>query len=100
MVLIPLLFLFLISIQIVIATNIRNSDVALAQGEASQRAISQQFHSGDEIIEIGGGIQKIRVLITHRSRRLPQVVPGLLTFLGGNPSSEVIGVAVLEPVNP
>lgn len=100
MVLIPLLLLFLIGIQIIIATNIRNSDLALAQGDATKRAISQEFQSGDEIIEIGGGIQKIRVLITHRSNRLPQIVPGLLSFFGGNPVTDVIGVAVLEPINP
>lgn len=98
--LIPLIFLFLIGIQIVISTNIRNSDVALAQGDASQRAISREFKSNDEIIEIGGGIQKISVLITHRANRLPQIVPGLVKLFGGNPTTDVIGVAVLEPVNP
>lgn len=100
MVLIPLLFLFLIGIQIVIAANIRNSDFALAQGDASTRAISQQYEGEDEIIELGGGVQKIRLLITHRSNRLPQIVPGLVSFFGGNPATDAIGVAVLEPVNP
>lgn len=100
MVLIPLLLLFLIGIQIIIATNLRNSDAALAQADASSRAISHDFLSEDEIIEIGGGLGKVRLLITHRSNTLPQIVPGLVALFGGNPQTDVIGVAVLEPINP
>ena len=52
MVLIPLLILFLVGIEIIAATNLRNGDVALAQGEASRRAISGEIYSSDEIIEL------------------------------------------------
>ena len=99
LVLIPMLILFLIGVQLIVATNIRNAEMALAQGEASARAISHQYQPGDEVIEVGGRIEKIQVLITHRTRILPQIVPGLVALMGGNPVSDVVGIAVFEPTN-
>ena len=100
LVLIPMLILFLIGVQLIVATNIRNTEMALAQGEASARAISHQYQLGDEVLEVGGRIQKIQVLITHRTHILPQIVPGLIALMGGNPVSDVVGIAVIEPTNP
>jgi hypothetical protein len=94
-----MLFLFLIGAQIIAATNLRNADLAMAQGDAANRAISQQFHVEDEVIEIGGGIEKIRVLVTHRSHSVLQLVPGLLEIFGGAPKTQVVGISVIEPVN-
>ena len=99
LVLIPTLFLFLIGAQIIAATNLRNADLAMAQGDAANRAISQQFHADDEVMEIGGGIEKIRVLITHRSHSILQLVPGLIEIFGGAPKTQVVGISVIEPVN-
>ena len=99
LVLLPMLFLFLIGAQIIAATNLRNADLAMAQGDAANRAISQQFHAEDEVIEIGGGIEKIRFLITHRSHSVLQLVPGLLEIFGGAPKTQVVGISVIEPVN-
>ena len=99
LVLIPMLFLFLIGAQIIAATNLRNADLAMAQGDAAERAISQQFYAGDEVVEIGGGIEKIRVLITHRSHSVLQLVPGLIEIFGGNPKTQVVGISVIEPIN-
>ena len=96
-VIIPLLILFLIGAQIIAATNLRNADLALAQGDAAARAISQEFHSDDKVLEIGGRVEKIRVLVTHRSHSIPQLVPGLVELLGGTPATDVVGVAVIEP---
>jgi hypothetical protein len=100
LVLIPMLILFLIGVQIIVATNIRNTEMALAQGDASARAISHQYQSGDQVVEVGGGIRKIQLLITHRTRTLPQMVPGLVALMGGQPVSDVLGIAVVEPINP
>jgi hypothetical protein len=97
LVLIPMLVLFLIGIQVIVATNIRNADMALAQGDASARAISHNFQSGDEVVEVGGRIEKIKILITHKSRTLPQLVPGLVDLMGGAPATDVVGIAVVEP---
>jgi hypothetical protein len=99
LVLIPLLILFLIGAQIISATNLRNADLAMAQGEAANRAISQQFHADDEVMEIGGGIEKVRVLITHRSHSVLQLVPGLIDLFGGIPKTQVVGISVIEPIN-
>ena len=97
LVLIPMLVLFLIGAQLIAATNIRNLDIALSQGEAAARAISHNFQPGDQVIEVGGRIEKIQLLITHRSNSLPQIVPGLAALMGGNPITDVIGIAVIEP---
>ena len=99
LVLIPMLFLFLIGAQVISATNLRNADLAIAQGEAAERAISQEFHADDEIVEIGGGVEKIRVLITHRSHSVLQLVPGLIEIFGGSPKTQVVGISVIEPIN-
>jgi len=99
LVLIPVLFLFLIGAQIIAATNLRNADLAIAQGDAAERAISQQFNADDEVLEIGGGIKKIRVLITHRSHSVLQLVPGLIEIFGGAPKTQVVGISVIEPFN-
>lgn len=99
LVLIPMLILFLIGVQLIVATNIRNTDMALAQGDASARAISHQFRAGDEIVDVGGRIQKIQVLISHRTNTLPQLVPGLVSLMGGNPATDVVGIAVIEPTS-
>ena len=100
LVLIPMLILFLVGVQLIIATNIRNTEMALAQGDASARAISHQYQLGDEVLEVGGRIEKIQILVTHRHRTLPQMVPGLVALMGGNPVSDVVGIAVVEPINP
>ena len=99
LVLIPMLVLFLIGIQIIVATNIRNADLALAQGDAAARAISHNYQNGDQLLEVGGRIEKINVLVTHRSHTLPQLVPGLVDLLGGAPATDVVGIAVVEPIN-
>ena len=99
LVIIPLLVLFLIGAQIIAATNMRNADLAMAQGDAAARAISQDFHPDDEIVEIGGRVEKIRVVITHRSHTVPQLVPGLIELMGGAPVTDVVGIAVVEPIN-
>jgi hypothetical protein len=99
LVLIPMLVLFLIGVQLIVAINIRNAEMALAQGDASARAISHQYQLGDEVLEVGGRIEKIQVLITHRTHALPQIVPGLVALMGGNPISDVVGIAVIEPTN-
>lgn len=101
MVLIPLLILFLIGIELIIATNLRNTDAALAQGEASRRAISGEVYSTDEVIELDSPdrFARIKILITHRRTTVPQIVPGLIALMGGSPSTDVRGTAIMESTN-
>ena len=99
LVLIPMSILFLIGVQVIVATNIRNADLALAQGDAASRAISHSYAPNDQIVEVGGRIEKIQILVTHRSHTLPQLVPGLVELMGGRPATDVVGIAVIEPSN-
>ena len=101
LVLIPLLILFLIGIELIIATNLRNGDVAIAQGEASRRAISGQIYASDEVVELSSPdrFAHIRLLITHRRTTFPQIIPGLIALVGGSPSTDVKGAAIMEPIN-
>ena len=41
----------------------------------------------------------IRVLITHRRTTVPQLIPGLIALMGGSPSTDVKGAAIMEPIN-
>jgi hypothetical protein len=97
LVLMPLLILFLMGAQIIVATNMRNLDMAMAQGDAASRAISKEFQPTDQILEVGGRIEKIQILVTHRTSVLPQLVPGLAALLGGQPVTDVVGASVIEP---
>ena len=101
MVLIPLLILFLTAIQLIIATNIRNGDLVLAQSQASTRAISGQVNPSDEVIELDSpdSFTNIRLLVTSRRSLVPSIVPGLIELMGGTPTTDVRGVAVMEDVN-
>ena len=100
-VLIPLLILFLTGIQIIIATNIRNGDLVLAQSQASTRAISGQSNPSDQVIELDSPdpFTHIKVLVTYRRSMVPSIIPGLMEILGGSPSTNVRGVAIMEDVN-
>ena len=101
LVLIPLLILFLIGMELIIATNLRNGDFAFAQGDASRRAISGEVMSTDEVIELNSpdAFSHIRLLISHRRTTLPQLVPGFIALLGGTPSTDVKGAAIMEATN-
>lgn len=101
LVLIPLVFLFLIAVELIVATNLRNSDFAVAQSDASRRAISGVVHSSDQVIEMNSpdSFTHMKLLITHRKHSLPQLVPGLVALLGGHAVINVNGAAVMENLN-
>lgn len=90
-VLLPLLTLFLIAMQISIAVHGRNMEKISIQSDASRRALSGDFHDGDEFIHIGnsgtrGGID---LLVTHKESRMK-------TLLGDERSTQVDGLAIVE----
>ena len=101
LVLIPLIFLFLIGVVLIVATNLRNSDFSLAQSDASSRAISGVLTSSDQVIELNSpdSFTHMKLLITRRQHSLPQLVPGLVALLGGNAVVDVNGAAVMENLN-
>lgn len=99
LVIIPLLALFLLTLEIIIAINFRNVDLTLTQSDASTRAISAVVESGDEMLDFKSrkSLESIRILITHRKRILLRLVPKfLLPGEEGSHSLEVSGIAVVE----
>ena len=98
MVLIPLLFLFLCSIQLVTAIQVRNFDQSEVQSQASSRAISGTFAKTDSILNISSSnsFEDQQMLIVSKRRDIPIFIPGLSKALGGKLQSDVRGVAVIE----
>lgn len=97
LVLIPLLALFLVTLQLIATVNLRNVDLAAGQNQASRQAVHQIVQSNDELITLNSGdfFSKLRLLIIHTKRDLPSIFPGVNLLLGGK-TLQTTGVAVLE----
>ena len=100
-VLIPLLILFLVTMQIGVAINFRNVDRTFAQSEASERAISGQFTSADRVMEVNpfGTFNTLGILITRKVSSIPILIPFVGSFINRGHHSEVTGIAVLETLS-
>ena len=95
---IPLLFLFLIGMQLAISSHLRNMEKMNEQSNVSRRAISGEFSEGDEFIHIesSGDDQELDLLISQRKRSLISLIPSLPEILHRRPTLVVEGVAVIE----
>lgn len=98
LVLIPLLVLFLIGMQLTLATHSRNVERMKAQDEASVRAISGEFQESDNFIHIesSGDGQNLDLLITHRESGIADFFPGLLSGASSTREVSVDGIAIVE----
>ena len=98
LVLIPLLFLFLIGIQLILAIGMRDADSLTASDQASTRAISGSFTQSDreQILESPDRFSNLSLLITTQSRKIPQLIPGLAVLLGRELETDGRGVAIIE----
>ncbi len=96
--LIPLLFLFLIGVQLILAINVRDADSMKASDGASKRAISGNFRDSDRetLLNSPDRFSNISLLISRESRKIPELVPGLSRLLGRDLETDVRGVAVIE----
>jgi len=101
MVFIPLLILFLVTMQIGVAINFRNIDSTFAQSEASERAISGQFTSTDRVMDVNpfGTFNTLDILITRKVSSIPILIPFIGTFINKDHRSEVTGIAVIETLS-
>jgi hypothetical protein len=101
LVLIPLLILFLVTMQIGVAINFRNIDRTFAQSEASERAISGQFTSADRVMDLNpfGSFNSLGILITRRVSSIPILIPFIGSFINRGHRSEVTGLAVVEALS-
>lgn len=99
LVIIPLMALFLIAVELIVAVNYRNIDMTFAQSAASTRAITSEVSNTDEIISFSSpqSFDELRLIIAHHQRNLPRLIPNL-PFLSGaeDRSTDVTGVAVME----
>lgn len=98
LVLIPLLILFLVGMQISLATHSRNVERMNVQNEASVRAISGDFQEGDNFIHIesSGDGQNLDLLITHREKGIKDLLPGFLSQVTSGRKVSVDGIAIVE----
>jgi hypothetical protein len=98
LVLIPLLILFLVTMQLGVAVNFRNIDRTFAQSEASERAISGQFIATDRVMEVNpfGTFNTLGILITKKVSSIPILIPFIGNFINRGQRTEVTGIAVLE----
>jgi hypothetical protein len=96
--LIPLLFLFLIGIQMILAISMRDSDSLAASDQASTRAISGEFSQFDreKRLESPDRFSNLSILLTQQSRKIPELVPGLSLLLGRELETDGRGIAVIE----
>ena len=98
MVLIPLVFLFLCSMQLITAIFYRDVELRDVQSQASTRAISGEATNGDAFVSIPSPdrFQDLKLLIVSKRREIPTLIPGLGMLLGRALESDVTGIAVVE----
>ena len=99
LVIIPLLALFLVTLEIIIAVNFRNVDISFSQNDASVSAITSVVMPGDQIIDLDGDTssKSLQLILTKRHRTLPSLVPEfLIGGKNGNHSLNLTGIAVME----
>jgi hypothetical protein len=95
LVVIPLMTLFLISFQLVLAISSRNIEASYAQSAATHNSITGRFEQGDVVIDLNSpdAFNKLRAVVTTQNRALPNLVPHL-----GNQDHtvKVHGFSILE----
>ena len=98
LVLIPLLILSLVGFQLATAVHVRNNRVIEAQTDATSRAISGEFVSGDQFIHIdtSGDGQKLDLLVSSRRLSIVDLLPGFLSGKSSNREIHLHGLAVVE----
>ena len=96
--LIPLLFLFIVAIQLILTIGMRDADSLAASNEASTRAISGNFSQSDSEQKLisPDRFSNLSMLITIHSRKIPELVPGLAALLGRQLETDARGIAVIE----
>ncbi len=98
LVLVPLLILFLVGLQLATTVHARNITLMDAQADATRRAISGEFMSGDQFIHIdtSGDGQNLDLLITSRRMSLVDLLPGFLSGQSSNREINLHGLAIIE----
>ena len=97
LVMIPLITLFLITLQLIVTVNFRNIDLTTVQNRASIQATQQQVLNEDRLVKISSYdiFDQLRLLIVSKRREVPQIFPWISKILGGK-QLNLSGVAVFE----
>lgn len=97
LVIIPLLALFLATLQLIATVNYRNVDMTKTQNKAGYQAVWQEVNPGDQEIKLASGspFEKLRLLVVKAEREVPQIFPGISALLGGK-KIRTTGTAVIE----
>ena len=97
LVIVPLLALFLATLQLIATVNYRNVDMTKTQNKAGYQAVWQQVNPGDQEIKLASGspFEKLRLLVVKAEREVPQIFPGISALLGGK-KIRTTGTAVIE----
>ncbi|MBI3428970.1 MAG: hypothetical protein HY050_02710 [Actinobacteria bacterium] len=99
LVIIPLVALFLITLELIVAVNYRNIDTSFAQSDASTRAITASPGANDEVLTLSPGRtgETLQLVVVRRRRTLPSFISRLPMISGiRRHSTETVGVAVVE----
>ena len=97
LVIVPLIALFLATLQLIATVNFRNVDLTVAQNQASKQSVWQEIKPGDQEIKLdsGSAFEKLRLLVVKREREIPQIFPGISALMGGK-KIRTSGTAVIE----
>ncbi len=77
----------------------RNIDLAFTQSQATSVAIGAPVSGNDQVVEFPSGYSRkgLKLVVSHMSRQIPDLLVGLMTFIGGPMrSTHVSGIAVME----
>ena len=97
LVIVPLIALFLATLQLIATVNFRNVDITVAQNQASKQSVWQEIKPGDQEINLdsGSSFEKLRLLVVKTEREIPQIFPGIASLMGGK-KIRTSGTAIIE----
>ena len=97
LVIVPLIALFLATLQLIATVNFRNVDMTATQNRASKQAVWQEINPPDQEIKLdsGSSFEKLRLLVVKTERNIPQIFPGIASLMGGK-RIRTSGTAVIE----
>lgn len=97
LVIVPLIALFLATLQLIATVNFRNVDMTATQNRASKQAVWQEIKPTDQEIKLdsGNSFEKLRLLVVKTERNIPQIFPGIASLMGGK-RIRTSGTAVIE----
>ena len=97
LVIVPLIALFLATLQLIATVNFRNVDMTATQNRASKQAVWQEINPTDQEIKLDSGspFERLRLLVVKTERNIPQIFPGIVSLMGGK-KIRTSGTAVIE----